>query len=140
MRTLIYLIPGALFGAGLAISGMANPAKVKGFLDLTGNWDPSLMLVMGGGLVAFALWNRVLGQRNGSAVCDTGTARAKQTIDAKLIGGSVLFGVGWGLAGFCPGPAIAGLADLRTETFVFLPAMFVGMWIAQRFFAADSKG
>lgn len=137
MRALVFLLPGALFGAGLAISGMTNPAKVKGFLDLTGNWDPSLMLVMGGGLVAFALWNLPLQRRTHPILGGEKPAAPSREIDARLIAGAALFGVGWGLAGFCPGPALANLGVIRTEAVVFVPTMVAGMWIAQRFLGAD---
>ena len=137
MRALVFLIPGTLFGAGLAISGMTNPAKVKGFLDLAGNWDPSLALVMGGGLVSFALWNVLLQKRTEPILGGEKPGRPSREIDARLIVGAVLFGVGWGLAGLCPGPALANLGVVRSEALVFVPAMVAGMWIAQRVFGAD---
>ncbi len=137
MRELVFLIPGALFGAGLAISGMTNPAKVKGFLDLTGNWDPSLALVMGGGLVTFALWNLLLQKRAEPILGGQKPGEPSREIDARLIVGAVLFGVGWGLAGLCPGPALANLGVVPIEALVFVPAMVAGMWIAQRVFGAD---
>ncbi len=137
MRALVFLLPGALFGAGLAISGMTNPAKVKGFLDLTGNWDPSLMLVMGGGLVTFALWNLLSQKRSKPFLGGENPGEPSREIDARLIVGAMLFGVGWGLAGLCPGPALANLGVPRTEALVFVPAMVVGMWIAQHALAAD---
>ncbi len=136
-RTLLFLIPGALFGAGLAISGMTNPAKVIGFLDIGGDWDPSLILVMGGGLVAFALWNLVLRRRSAPILGGEKPAKASRQIDGRLIAGAVLFGVGWGLAGFCPGPAIANLGGLHPAALVFVPAMIVGMWLAQRLLGVD---
>ncbi len=140
MRALVFLIPGALFGAGLAISGMTNPAKVKGFLDLTGNWDPSLMLVMGGGLVTFALWNLLSQKRSKPILGGENPGEPSREIDARLIVGAMLFGVGWGLAGLCPGPALANLAVPRTEALVFVPAMVAGMWLSQRVFGADRTG
>ena len=137
MRALVFLVPGALFGAGLAISGMTNPAKVKGFLDLTGNWDPSLALVMGGGLVTFALWNVLLQKGTKPILGGEKPGEPSREIDARLIVGAVLFGVGWGLAGLCPGPALANLGVVRTEALVFVPAMVAGMWVAQRVLGAD---
>ena len=137
MRTLIFLIPGALFSAVLAISGMTNPAKVKGFLDVTGNWDPSLALVMGGGLVTFALWNLLLRRGTKPILGGEKPGQPSREINARLIVGAVLFGVGWGLAGLCPGPALANLGVVQTEALVFVPAMIGGMWIAQRVFGAD---
>ncbi|HJO03015.1 MAG TPA: DUF6691 family protein [Acidobacteriota bacterium] len=137
MGALIFVLPGALFGAGLALSGMTNPAKVKGFLDLTGDWDPSLVLVMGGGLASFALWNLLLGGRAEPILGGAKPTKPNGKVDARLIVGSMLFGVGWGLAGLCPGPAIANLGVARTEALVFVPAMVGGMWIAQRLLGAD---
>ncbi len=137
MRALVFLIPGALFGAGLAISGMTNPAKVKGFLDLTGNWDPSLVLVMGGGVVSFALWNLLLQKGTKPILGGEKPGEPIREIDARLIVGAVLFGVGWGLAGLCPGPALANLGVARIEALVFVPAMVSGMWVAQRVLGAD---
>jgi uncharacterized protein len=120
-------VAGLVFGLGLIIAGMANPAKILGFLDVAGNWDPSLAFVMAGaiavGLVAFAMARR----RTSSALglpMQLSTARA---IDARLVGGSLLFGVGWGLAGFCPGPAIVALGAGYVKAGVFVVAMLIGM-------------
>lgn len=137
MRALIFLFPGAMFGAGLAISGMTNPAKVKGFLDLAGSWDPSLMLVIGGGLAAFRFCNRLLRGQAAPILGGENPGRPSQEIEARLLVGAVLFGVGWGLAGFCPGPALANLGVARTEALVVIPAMVAGMWFAQRSLGAD---
>ena len=121
------LLSGLIFGLGLIISGMANPAKVLGFLDVTGNWDPSLAFVMAGaicvGIVAFAVARRhsrsVLG-----APMELPQARR---ISFRLIGGSLLFGVGWGLAGFCPGPAIVAAGSGQPKAWIFVLAMLGGM-------------
>ncbi len=137
MRALVFLLPGAMFGVGLAISGMTNPAKVIGFLDLTADWDPSLIFVMGGGLAAFALWNLLLQKRAEPILGGVRPGRPSRELDARLAIGAVLFGVGWGLAGFCPGPALANLGAARIEAVVFVPAMVGGMWIAHRVFGAD---
>jgi uncharacterized protein len=116
-----------LFGLGLIVSGMANPAKVLGFLDIAGNWDPSLALVMAGaivvGLVAYALARR----RTVSVVGLPMQLPSTRTIDARLVGGSLLFGIGWGLAGFCPGPAIVALGAGYAKAAVFVTAMLLGM-------------
>lgn len=121
------LLAGLLFGLGLMVSGMADPAKVLGFLDLAGAWDPSLMLVMAGavsvGLVAFALARRRTVSWLGAAM-QLPTTRA---IDRRLVGGSLLFGVGWGLAGFCPGPALVALGMGQRQALVFVAAMLGGM-------------
>ena len=122
---------GALFGLGLAISGMADPGKVLAFLDPLGAWDPSLALVMAGALLVavpgFA-WVR----RRGRAVCGVLQLPTAAHVDAKLIVGAALFGVGWGLAGYCPGPALVGLARLAPEALWFLPVMILGFWIGER--------
>lgn len=122
-----YLI-GVLFGLGLMISGMTNPAKILAFLDLTGNWDPSLLFVMGGavliGLIAFYLAKKRTRSFLGSAI----HLPTRRDIDRPLIIGSAMFGVGWGLAGFCPGPALVSLGSGEMKAFVFVVAMIVGMW------------
>lgn len=123
------LLAGLVFGIGLVLSGMANPAKVLGFLDLAGDWDPSLALVMGGavvvGAVAFAIARRRTTSLLGTAM-KLPTARH---IDRRLVGGSVLFGIGWGIAGFCPGPAITALGMGEAKAVVFVAAMLAGMGI-----------
>jgi uncharacterized membrane protein YedE/YeeE len=137
------LIAGGLFGAGLAISGMTDPARVIGFLDVFGKWDPALVFVMAGavgtyGAGTFALRkasHRDALQQEGLKLPST---RA-EPIDRRLVIGAAIFGVGWGLSGFCPGPALANLGALRIEVFVFVPAMAIGMVAAQRFFGADTE-
>ncbi len=117
-----------LFGAGLAISGMTNPAKVIGFLDVTGNWDPTLAFVMAGAVGVFGLGARLLRGL---------PAAQSDPVSAPLVAGAVLFGIGWGLSGFCPGPALANLAFLRCEALAFVPAMAIGMILTQRCFGLD---
>ncbi|HZZ93654.1 MAG TPA: DUF6691 family protein [Usitatibacter sp.] len=128
---------GLLFGAGLLVSGMANPAKVVGFLDIFGAWDPSLALVMGGavgvGLVGFAFASR----RATSALGLPMYLSANQRIDRRLVLGAAVFGVGWGLAGFCPGPALVSLATGSPKAILFVGSMLAGMalfelWGARR--------
>ncbi|WP_112311550.1 DUF6691 family protein [Pseudogemmobacter bohemicus] len=123
---------GMIFGSGILLGGMANPAKVLNFFDVAGNWDPSLLFVMGGALaVGFIGYRLVL--RRPRPVFDTRFhLPAKSTIDTSLIGGSILFGIGWGIAGFCPGGAIPGLGLLRPEPLLFLAAMSAGILIARR--------
>ncbi|HYD67206.1 DUF6691 family protein [Azospirillum sp.] len=118
---------GLLFGLGLLVSGMADPAKVLAFLDLSGNWDPSLAFVMGGAVAVSALGYRLAVGR-GAAVLD-GPLKLpeRRDLDGRLIGGSALFGVGWGLVGLCPGPAIVGLALGTKPVLVFVAAMLAGM-------------
>jgi uncharacterized membrane protein YedE/YeeE len=112
------LIAGTLFGAGLAIAQMTNPAKVIGFLDVAGNWDPSLAFVMGSALLVSAVAYRL--RRTSLATPTAG-------IDGRLIGGATLFGLGWGLAGFCPGPAIASLITGSGDVALFVVSMIAGM-------------
>ena len=131
MGFLISALAGFIFGLGLLISGMANPAKVQNFLDLAGAWDPSLIFVMLSALVVtFAGYRIVLGRRRPLMADHFHLPSAKQ-IDPRIALGPALFGVGWGLSGFCPGPAITSLPLLATGTFVFVPAMIVGMVLAR---------
>lgn len=129
-RNLAALAAGILFGLGLAVSQMVNPAKVKAFLDIAGNWDPSLILVMAGAVaVAFVAFRPIL-KRPRPAFDTRFHVSEGRTIDARLIGGAAIFGVGWGLVGFCPGPAIASLAMGRAESWIFLAAMAAGFGVA----------
>ena len=133
MAIFMALASGLVFGLGLILAGMANPAKVQGFLDLFGTWDPSLAFVMGGaiavGLAAFAIAGRM---RRTLLGLDLGLPKASQ-IDGRLAVGSVAFGVGWGLAGFCPGPALVALGYGETKAVVFVIAMLAGMAIFEVF-------
>ncbi|WP_395057084.1 DUF6691 family protein [Polaromonas sp.] len=123
---------GLIFGIGLIVSGMTDPGKVIGFLDLFGAWDPSLALVMGGaifvGVFAFALARKRSTTFLGGALHLPGAG----DIDRRLIGGSLLFGAGWGLAGFCPGPAIVSAGSGQPKALVFVLAMLAGMWLFER--------
>ena len=131
-RILVALIAGSLFGAGLAHSGMADPARVQAFLDLFGNWDPTLAFVMGGAMIPMAMaW--LIQRRMKKPFADAhfdlpGTTR----LDAKLATGAVLFGMGWGISGLCPGPALADLAIAPVQAAIAVSAMLVGM-AAHRF-------
>ena len=129
MLVLTSLLAGLVFGLGLIVSGMANPAKVIGFLDLAGAWDPSLALVMAGaiavGVVAFAVARR----RTVSFIGAEMKLATPRRIDRRLVMGSMLFGVGWGVAGFCPGPALVALGMGGAKAFVFVAAMPAGMGI-----------
>lgn len=128
LRMLTYLIGGALFGLGLSISQMVNPQKVIGFLDVAGEWDPTLAFVMGGALlVAVPAFRFILKERTRPVLEDDFELPTKKTVDGRLVGGSALFGVGWGLAGFCPGPAVTALASGLTPVFTFVAAMIAGM-------------
>ncbi len=135
MTHVIALLSGIVFGLGLILSGMANPAKVKNFLDLAGAWDPSLVMVMAGaiavGLVAFAVARRQGRAWVGAPI----ELPVNRTIDARLIGGGLLFGIGWGIAGFCPGPALVALGRGMPEAAWFVGAMLVGMLLHDRVIA-----
>ena len=115
-----------MFGLGLIISGMSDPAKVQNFLDLFGTWDPSLAFVMAGAIAVTFAGYRIAFGRGRPLLADGFSLPAKTAIDAPLVVGAALFGVGWGLSGFCPGPAIVSLPLLATGTLVFVPAMLVG--------------
>lgn len=121
------LVCGLIFGLGLILSGMGSPAKVQNFLDFFGQWDPSLGFVMGGaiavGLVAFTLAK----QRKTALLGAPMQLPTSTAIDSKLLTGSALFGIGWGLAGFCPGPALMNLSTLNPEVWLFVAAMLAGM-------------
>jgi uncharacterized protein len=127
MASLLALAAGLVFGLGLIVSGMADPAKVIGFLDLAGAWDPSLALVMGGA-IAVALPAFTLARRRERSLLGAPMQLPTTTvIDRRLVLGSLAFGVGWGLAGFCPGPALVSLGMLRWEALLFVLAMLAGM-------------
>ncbi len=127
MPAFFALLAGAVFGIGLIVSGMANPAKVLAFLDLAGNWDPSLAFVMGGailvGVFAFAIARR----RTVSLLGLQMRMPTATQVDRRLVGGGLLFGIGWGIAGFCPGPALVALGMGELKALVFVAAMLAGM-------------
>ncbi len=134
-RNAIALLAGLVFGLGLIAAGMTQPAKVKGFLDLFGAWDPSLGLVMGGaiavGVGAFALARRRSRAWSGDLI----ELPTSSVIDSRLIGGGVQFGIGWGIAGFCPGPALVALGGGMGQAGLFVLAMLAGMWGHDRWLA-----
>ena len=137
MRSFLILLGGALFGAGLVISGMTDPSRVIGFLDIFGNWDPALAFVMGGAVAAFGTVLWVL-KRTGRQVCGVALPdTSADPISKRMVVGSVIFGIGWGLGGLCPGPAIANLSVLKIEVLWFVPLMLLGMFVAQRVFGLD---
>ncbi len=117
---------GFVFGTGLWVSGMANPKKVLAFLDVAGDWDPSLMLVMAGALAVALPGYRWVLKRSAPLFSAKFHLPDKKDIDPSLIAGAALFGAGWGIAGYCPGPGIAAMAGLSTESFVFVGAMVAG--------------
>ncbi|CAN1559451.1 COG2391 Predicted transporter component [Rhabdaerophilaceae bacterium] len=134
------LVAGLIFGAGIALSGMANPAKVLNFFDPFGTWDPSLAFVMGGALLTTAIGYRLLFVFRKSPLLDSAFhLPSARTIDAKLIGGSALFGVGWGIAGFCPGGAIPALGFAPWPTALFLVSMAMGISLTRKFEALHKR-
>ena len=121
------LLAGLLFGVGLIVSGMTNPAKIIGFLDLFGKWDPSLAFVMGGALLVGSIAFRFAGKRQRALLGIPINIPTKRDIDRRLVLGSLTFGIGWGLAGYCPGPAVASLATGGSKPWIFFLAMLAGM-------------
>ncbi|MFC5510316.1 DUF6691 family protein [Massilia jejuensis] len=127
MQILMALAAGLLFGIGLIVSGMTDPAKVIGFLDLAGNWDPSLAFVMGGAILVGVFAFRLARKRDRSLLGAPMRLPTATGIDRRLVLGSLAFGAGWGLAGYCPGPALASLASGGEEPLIFTLAMLAGM-------------
>lgn len=125
--TLAALASGALFGIGLAMSGMTDPRRVLGFLDLFGDFDPSLMFVLGGAVATTALLFRFVLRRGSPVLADTFQISSLKHVDRRLLAGAAIFGIGWGIAGYCPGPALAGLGVASVEALWFIPAMLAGI-------------
>ncbi|KQV36656.1 YeeE/YedE family protein [Rhizobium sp. Root1204] len=137
-RTAAALTSGAVFGFGLSLSGMLNPARVQGFLDVFGAWDPSLAFVLGGAVLVAFVGFRIMYRMRRPVLDESFHVPSKNAIDAPLVIGSALFGVGWGLGGFCPGPAVASLSVGFVESFVFVVAMIVGMTLHDRVWRSGS--
>lgn len=128
MRSIVALVSGLVFGVGLVVSDMINPARVRGFLDLFGgDWDPTLAFVMGGALAVMAVAWIVTSSRSDSLLGHSLPAKPSSNIDARLLGGAAVFGLGWGMVGLCPGPAIAGLFLGGWPVLLFIAAMVAGM-------------
>lgn len=126
------LVSGMLFGLGLTLSGMSDPAKVLGFLNVTGAWVPDLIFVMGGAVVVtFALTPWVM-RREAPLLASAFSLPGQQSLDRRLVGGAMLFGIGWGLSGYCPGPALVSLLYGYESTLIFCLAMFMGMALEGR--------
>lgn len=123
------LLSGVLFGAGLAVSGMADPTRVRAFLDVLGEWDPTLGFVMAGAMLPMVVAWSIKARLDGPLVGGAFHVPSTSKIDAKLVGGAALFGVGWGIAGLCPGPAIADLAVRPLPAGLFVAAMLSGMFV-----------
>ncbi len=130
MRLLSTYLIGVIFGVGISISGMANPAKVINFFDVAGTWDPSLVLVMISAFVTAFIGYRVVLGRKSPVFEDGFKLPTRRDIDARLVGGSAVFGIGWGISGFCPGGALPALGTGKIEVFYFVGALLVGIGIA----------
>lgn len=131
MGIFVQAIAGLIFGIGLVVSGMANPEKVQNFLDFAGTWDPSLAFVMGGAVVIAFIGYRLAFRRGAPLLDSEFHVPTKTSIDGRLLAGSAVFGIGWGLAGFCPGPALTSLLLAAKGTLIFVPAMIVGLGLAK---------
>lgn len=131
-------LSGLLFALGLGLSGMTDPANVLGFLDIAGDWDYRLAFVMGGAIAVHAALRPLIHRRERPLFAAEFPSFTASRVDAKLLAGSALFGVGWGLGGYCPGPALTSLASGGAQLLVFVPAMFAGMYLAQMLSARPS--
>ena len=143
MRIAWGFLAGLVFGLGLVISGMANPARVLNFLDLAGTWDPSLAFVMAGATLTAFIGYRLVWRRSAPVLDPRFDLPTNSRIDRPLILSAALFGIGWGIGGFCPGPAWTALPLMAPGTLVFWPAMLAGLWIGTRVKSLDllaSKG
>ena len=132
IRLFTALISGLIFGAGLGLAGMLNPAKVAGFLDVFGNWDPSLAFVMGGGILVNAAGHQIVRRRQAPLFADSFQLPAHQAIDRPLLLGSGIFGIGWGLAGLCPGPVVASLLLNPAGMIPFILLLLAGLWVGRQ--------
>jgi hypothetical protein len=130
MRLITTYLIGLVFGVGISISGMANPAKVLNFFDVAGTWDPSLGFVMGGSLIVTFIGYRVVLKRPTPMLSQVFHLPARRDLDLPLIGGSAIFGIGWGIAGFCPGGALPALGTGRLDVWIFVAALLAGIVIA----------
>lgn len=139
MQAIIGLVAGLIFGIGLVVSGMADPAKVQNFLDIFGAFDPSLAFVMGAAVTVATIGYRLAFARRRPVLDETFHLPASTTIDARLLAGAAMFGIGWGLTGFCPGPAIVSVPLLAPGTLAFVPAMLAGIAIGRTLLAPEPK-
>lgn len=133
MKALAGYLAGLLFGLGLAVSGMTDPARVIGFLDVAGAWDPTLIFVLGGAAVTTFIGYRLVWRRQAPVLDVRFQLPTRRDLDGRLLGGAALFGIGWGLTGYCPGPAVASLPGLSWPLALFLIAMVAGWWLTRRF-------
>ncbi len=138
MRAAAGFVAGLVFGLGLLLSGMADPAKVLNFLDVAGAWDPSLAFVMGGAATTAFVGFRLARRRAAPVLMPSFELPAAARVDRPLLTGAALFGIGWGIGGFCPGPAWTALPMLAPGTLAFVPAMLAGIWLGRRAKAAPA--
>jgi uncharacterized protein len=131
MRLVYTFLIGIIFGTGIALSGMANPAKVLNFFDIAGSWDPSLAFVMGGALLVTFIGYRLVLPRKAPLFDSSFHLPTSKLIDARLVGGAAIFGLGWGISGFCPGGALPALGVFHPQVWIFVAAMVAGMLIAR---------
>ncbi len=129
MTKLSSLLSGIIFGLGLTISGMVNPQKVLGFLNIFGDWDPSLMFVMVGAIIIFSPLHFTFKRKSRPFFAQSFIIPSKKDIDKSLILGAILFGIGWGLVGLCPGPAISAISFLNVNVYIFVLFMFIGFYL-----------
>jgi uncharacterized membrane protein YedE/YeeE len=129
---LVGLIAGLIFGAGLVIGGMTSPAKVRGFLDFTGDWDPTLVFVMGGAVVVHFWAYRLVKPWNTPVLAPMFQIPSRKDVDAKLVLGAAIFGLGWGVGGYCPGPAVTSLPTGGLSVLAFVLAMLASSWLTGR--------
>lgn len=139
MRNLLALLTGLIFGMGLSLSEMINPDRVLGFLDILGAWNPALAFVLGGAVLTSMICFHFILKQPHPLLDKQFYMPTKTQIDRPLIVGAVLFGMGWGLYGYCPGPALAALAYLETSTFIFVAAMIAGLFLARLWTARKNK-
>lgn len=132
MKALSSLIAGILFALGLGLSGMMNPQKVRGFLDITGEWDPALAFVMVGAIAIYAVAFRFIIKREKPLCYSSFSLPTKKELEWPLLIGSGVFGVGWGFAGICPGPALASISTLRLDLLIFVVMMILGLWLGAK--------
>lgn len=133
MNRSVILFSGILFGVGLVLSGMTQPSKVVGFLDFFGHWDPSLAFVMGGAVLVNVVLFRMIFKRQRPLFAEKFHLPTRDDIDGRLVTGGALFGIGWGMAGYCPGPAITSMVSLQAPAFIFVIAMAAGMFLFSAF-------
>ncbi|OLO09964.1 hypothetical protein BTW10_17160 [Chromohalobacter japonicus] len=132
MKMLAGYLAGLTFGLGLAISGMTDPARVIGFLDVAGDWDPTLIFVLGGAVVTTFIGYRLAWRRQTPLFESRFQLPTRRDLDIRLLGGAALFGIGWGLSGYCPGPAVASLSGLSWPLAAFIVTLIAGWWLARR--------